>query len=494
MHDGTEATTMGDDVSGKSYGICRIGDAYVGLPVEALSEVCQFVKLSKILRSAIYMSGVINLRGQLIPIINLPLICGLAEPDQPAGFAVVLRYADQMLGFLVNHVMGIIHVGCDKVQVLTSGADTEGQVCVRSVFLDSDRTISIVDVDSIFSLPGVFSVKSSQINRTNAVEEERISMLTFVVGGARFSVNARDVYGTVPCQIIEVGAMTSGYCLGSITYHQRRVPVLNTVDVLGIGRREKWTASEVVVLRCQDDLLLGLAVDAIQDIERTDLGKYTQVPGVVARRHNFLSHVVIRDDGTQVFILSARALLQDPGVAAMAGLSFSPLLDDGQEAGPDAAANQIHLIDGRYLVIQAGRTFAVPFDQVTSIVAMPETIMPVSSPEIGLQGYFSWQSNSVPLVDLGEYLQLPSGSTEMARVLLTGEREHQVGFRVERVFSIEASNWSLKGFRKAGPGSETLVQFGDGDSKRTMPVLDLAEIALKKFGSRPLVVPSRLIT
>ena len=494
MHDGTEATAMGVDAMSKSYGICRIGDAYVGLPVEALSEVCQFVKLSKILRSAIYMSGGINLRGQLIPVINLPLICGLAEPDQPAGFAVVLRYADQMLAFLVNHVMGIIHVGCDKVQVLTSGAETEGQVCVRSVFLDADRTISIVDVDSVFSLPGVFSVKNNQINRKKAVEEERISMLTFVVGGARFSVNARDVYGTVPCQIIEVGAMTSGYCLGSITYHQRRVPILNTVDLLGVGRREKWTASEVVVLRCQDDRLLGLAVDAIQDIERTDLGKYARIPGIVARHHNFLSHVVIRNDGTQVFILSAQALLQDPGVAAIAGLSFSPLLDDGQKAGPDAEANQIRHIDGRYLVIQAGRTFAVPLDQVTSIVAMPETIMPVSSPKSGLQGYFSRQSNSVPLVDLVGYLQLPSGATEMARVLLTGEREHQVGFRVERVFSIEASNWFLEGFRKAGPGSETLVQFGDGDSKRTMPVLDLAEIALKKFGSRPLDVPSRLIT
>ena len=365
---------------------------------------------------------------------------------------------------------------------------------MRGVFLDSDRTISIVDVDSIFSLPGVFSVKNNQINRTNVVEEERISMLTFLVGGARFSVNARDVYGTVPCQIIEVGAMTSGYCLGSITYHRRRVPVLNTVDLLGIGRREKWTASEVVVLRCQDDRLLGLAVDAIQDIERTDLGKYAQIPGVVARHHNFLSHVVIRDDGTQVFILSAQALLQDPGVAAIAGLSFSPLLDDAQKAGPDAEANQIPLIEGRYLVIQAGRTFAVPLDQVTSIVAMPETIMPVSRPESGLQGYFSRQSNSVPLVDLVGYLQLSSGATEMARVLLTGEREHQVGFRVERVFSIEASNWSLEGFRKAGPGSETLVQFGDGDSKRTMPVLDLAEIALKKFGSRPLDVLTRLIT
>lgn len=459
-------------------GICRLGDARVAVPIGALSEVCQITALSRLLVRQPYLCGGIDLRGQLIPVIDLPAICGLPAPDALPSFAVVLRCGDRHMAFLVDQVQGISRVQPDRVQTLSEGAGVGTPACVRQVFIDAGKTVSIVDVDSLFALPGVLSVALPPKSQPSSVEDGRVPMLTFMVGGARFTVDAGDVYGTVPRQSIDVGAMTSGYCLGSITYHQRRVPVLNTVDLLGLGRRDHWAASEVVVLRCPNDRLIGLAVDAIQDIQRIDLARHGGVPGVIARQHGFLTQVIQRDDAGQVFVLSAGNLARDRGVAAIAGLSSDPVDAQGRGAGSRQGAS-------RYLVVQAGRTFAVPLDQITSIIPIPDRLVPCHRPEKGVLGYFSRAPGSVPLVDLVALLRLAPGVSDMARVLLIGEGVEQVGFMVERVFSIEAAEWRLEGLPLPGAGAEPLVQLGSGANRKATPVLDLAQLATRHFHLPP---------
>lgn len=461
-----------DTAGVRDLGICRLGDARVAVPIAALSEVCQINGLSRLMVRAPYLCGGIDLRGQLIPVIDLPAICGLPAPDAVPSFAVVLRSAGRQLAFLVDQVQGISRVEPDRVQSLSEGAGSGTPPCVREVLIDAGKAVSIIDVESLFGLPGVFSVPLPSKSQPSSVEDGRVPMLTFVVGGARFTVEADDVYGTVPRQSIEVGAMTSGYCLGSITYHQRRVPVLNTVDLLGLGRRDRWTTSEVVVLRCPNDRLIGLAVDAIQDIQRIDLARYVGVPGVIARQHRFLTQVIQREDAGQIFVLSAKNLAQDCGVAAIAGMSSDPV-------GPKDDGTCNRQIASRYLLVQAGRTFAVPLEQVTSIIPIPDRLVPCNRPENGVQAYFSRAPWSVPLVDLVSLLGLVPGASDMARVLLIGEGEEQAGFVVERVFSIEAAEWRLEGLPL--PGAEPLVQLGTGSSRKATPVLDLLQLATRHF-------------
>ena len=277
--------------------------------------------------------------------------------------------------------------------------------------------------------------------------------------------------------------MTSGYCLGAITYHQRRVPVLSTVDVMGIGRRIERTSSEVVVLRCGDDRLLGLAVDAIEDIQAMDAKRYSIVPGSIARMNGYLSDVYVKDDGSQIYVIATDGLVQDPIVAAVASLSSQsvgvaePVSEDRSIVG-----NTRRLIE-RYLVFQVGHAVAVPLSQVTCIIGPPKSMVPATLVRSGLVGYFPRARESIPLVDLNAHLGLESTESDLVRVLLTGSAANQVGFQVERIFGIETSSWILKGLTKDGPGSETLVQLGSGEGKRVLPVIDLEAIAVQNFAA-----------
>ena len=460
------------------YGIARLGASLVGFPLEQMSEVCRLRELQPLLISSSALLGGLNLRGHMIPVLDLQGLCGFHAPERGA-FAVIVRREERLVAFPVDEVIGIARVAPEKIQGLAPAGGTSS--CVQSVFLDGERSISIIGLEEIFAMPEVYSVAAPQIVQTRVEDGMREPVLIFDVGGARLSVRAEDVYGTVPRQAIEVNAITSGFCMGSITYHKRRVPVLNSAAVFGLGMLREKTQTEVVVLRCEGDRLLGLAVDSIQDVRSLDRRQFMAIPRMIGVGGDFFSGVLVREDGTQIYTIAIDRFLADPRVASITGLS-SLVMPGTTGAGLAAAARgEVE----RYLVFKAGRVFATPLSQVSCILQPPSVVVPMTQPIQGLEGFFARAQASVPLVDLNTRLGLESERTNLERVLLIGEGPDMLGFRVERVFSIENSAWVLKALPSESEGAEPLVQLGRGEDRRALPVLDIAALRAEYFVPTP---------
>ncbi len=470
------------DYAVSGFGIVRIGTSYVGIQIDYLSEVARVTALNQLLLRSPYLSGGFDLRGHLIPVLDLAAICGFDRPAEAGKFAVILRNKEQLLAFCVDEVVGISHFDMGNVQELEQAPGQSRSApntnCINGVILDHGRPISILAVGAVFALPGVYSVKAPQIDSSRILDGDRVPMLTFEVGGASFAVRAEDVYGTVPSQNVDVNSMTSRYCLGSITYHQRRVPVLCTVSVLGVGRKLDRARTEVVVLLCSGDRLLGLAVDAIHDVQAIDPLQYSAIPRAIAVQNRFLSGVLIKEDGHQIYRVDIDDLRADSSNSAIASLSSQA---DAPLAGVSGGKTATMRPNERYLVFQAGRTLAVPLSQVACILQPPKAIVPITHPSQGFEGYFSRSRTSIPLVDLNAYLGAPTAASDFSRVLLTGVGQTQMAFRVERVFSIETSFWTLEGWSAHGTDSEALVQLGRGQNRRALPALNLDQVAARFF-------------
>jgi chemotaxis signal transduction protein len=197
---------------------------------------------------------------------------------------------------------------------------------------------------------------------------------------------------------------------------------------------------------------------------------YLAVPRAIAVQNRFLSGVLIRDDGHQIYRIAIDDLLSDPRITAIASLSSQTDTTSKDATGTPRPSE-------RYLVFQAGRKLAVPLSQVTCILQPPKQVVPITEPTQGFEGYFSRSRTSIPLVDLNSYLGCPVAPSSLSRVLLIGEAQSQLAFRVERVFSIETSFWTLQGWSGEGKQSEALVQLGLGANRSAFPILDLEVIA-----------------
>ncbi|MEM8751279.1 MAG: chemotaxis protein CheW, partial [Pseudomonadota bacterium] len=453
--------------------VIQLGNAFIGIPIEHLSEVFHIQKGEAIAQRGELLQGGIALRGRLVPVLNLQLMGGLHDVESTAKLGVILEHAQRLLAIFVDNIVGIATVAHNDMDGIKNGKSAD-QSLFKSLFAYQGRFVSILDVAHMFSAPDVYTAQRPNITKRSKLRTQE-PVLKFEAGAALYSVPAVEVYAAIPRQTIAHTAITMGDCLGEITYHGRRIPVVCPFRILGLGNRRRPALTEIVALRFPDNLVLGFAVDAIHEIGTFSGAKDTTVPLWQAGR-NFIERVIIRDDEEQIYAISLDRLHKAEDLQAIA--SLSKVTDERKKKPkPQISENRnVSRKKERYIVIDAEDRLAVPLSQVNRIVEPPKRLTTADAQIPGFRGYFSRFDESIALFDLAECRGQGAVDDGHGKILLTGRPGHQVGFLVERVVSIEMSEWCEKPTENNARQDTTLVQLGDGSNATVLPALDLLQV------------------
>jgi purine-binding chemotaxis protein CheW len=123
------------------------GDAF-GFELQRMSEVSPLVGVTAIPGSPSFVLGVINLRGQIVPIIDLRMLIGI-EANGPIVFnkGLIFRQGRLVVGFLADEVIGAKKVPISQLQYsvgMLCGADAAFVKAVsteRLIILDADKVL-----------------------------------------------------------------------------------------------------------------------------------------------------------------------------------------------------------------------------------------------------------------------------------------------------------------------------------------------------------------
>lgn len=461
---------MNEDKS-QRYGVVRVGKVLLGIEIEHLVEVFPVFKDTPLPNGSDLLCGGVDLRGRLIPILNLTLLTDVIQPDSANRLGIVVEHNQKTLGFYVQEIIGIASLKADALQMVSENNQAKSSL-FGAVFSYKDQFVSVIDIAHLCALPGVHATVRLETN-ANDTQSQHPPMMTFEAGSALYAVPAVEVYAAVPKQPIEVTAISSGPCLGEITYHNRRVPVVCPVSILGLGTPSTKTVTEVVVLRFPDNQVVGLAVDAIHDIRTYPSGKDAKIP-IWQSGENLIDNTFFSANDDQIYSIDVERLRNLPNVVDIARFS-EPTEEQTSETSDDNSERS----DGnvvaereRYLVVETSNRFAIPLLQVTCIVDPPDSLTPKSNASAGLKGYFHRLGETIALIDLREHLGQGSVSANTAKVLLTGGCNEQMGYLVDRVVSIEVSQWREKEPKHSNRAT-TVVQLGSGTEQFVLPYFDL---------------------
>lgn len=117
----SEATALPSTASGGKYMCFQLREEVYGLPILEVREIIGVIPIVPVPRAPPAVRGVINLRGKVIPVLDLRLRFGM-EPgtitDQ--SVIIVLHYAmegqDRTMGLLVDQVLEVVPVEPDQVE------------------------------------------------------------------------------------------------------------------------------------------------------------------------------------------------------------------------------------------------------------------------------------------------------------------------------------------------------------------------------------------
>ncbi|MHA6267571.1 chemotaxis protein CheW [Aliiroseovarius sp. CAU 1755] len=127
-----------------------VGDQDYSVDIMSVREIRSASKATPLPRSPSYVLGVINLRGTVLPILDLSLRLGMDRSAELArNVIIVVAIGDKTLGLLVDAVSDILSVAADDLQPPPDmQADAENQF-VSALTIFEDRMIRILDLDSV---------------------------------------------------------------------------------------------------------------------------------------------------------------------------------------------------------------------------------------------------------------------------------------------------------------------------------------------------------
>lgn len=130
----------------------RIGDQEFCVNIMSVREIRGWTPATALPHSPGYMMGVINLRGAVLPILDLSARLGMkpAEPT-PRHVIIVAQVRTKVVGLLVDAVSDILTVTDENIQPTPEvSSDLERQFA-RGILAIDKRMICLIELEALFS-------------------------------------------------------------------------------------------------------------------------------------------------------------------------------------------------------------------------------------------------------------------------------------------------------------------------------------------------------
>lgn len=120
-------------------------------PIEDVKEIIRHVEPRPTSSTVPWMRGVINLRGSIIPIVDLGLRLGRIgdAPDPEHAKILVLEHGDVTLGTMVTSVDEVRTVASEQIQPAPAGASATHVAAVVTV---DEKIIVLLDASSLLAV------------------------------------------------------------------------------------------------------------------------------------------------------------------------------------------------------------------------------------------------------------------------------------------------------------------------------------------------------
>ena len=128
----------------------RIGDQEFCVDIMQVREIRGWTTATPLPRTPAFMKGVINLRGAVLPIVDLGARLGLKTSEPTARHVImVINQGARTMGLLVDAVSDIIEVTEDMVQPTPDVACDQVKAFVKGLFAIEGRMISLITLDRV---------------------------------------------------------------------------------------------------------------------------------------------------------------------------------------------------------------------------------------------------------------------------------------------------------------------------------------------------------
>lgn len=156
-----------------SYLTFRLGDETFAASVNHVLEILELSKITKVPRAPHFMRGVINLRGNVLPVIDTRVKFGLDKTDDTVNTCILVMNLESekqkiMLGALVDAVQEVREIEQSSIQPAPSIGSKYRSEFIEGMVKVNDQFVMILNLALVFT--------TDEVSIIQETTEEKISI------------------------------------------------------------------------------------------------------------------------------------------------------------------------------------------------------------------------------------------------------------------------------------------------------------------------------
>jgi purine-binding chemotaxis protein CheW len=134
----------------------RLGDEFYGIPILKVNEIIGLMAITPIPKSPDFMKGIINLRGKIIPIMDLRLKFNMPsrEYDEQTCIIIVemfLHDVKHFIGIVVDKVAEVVNVLGSDIELPPQYGDDEQNAFLTGIGKVKEKVVMLLDIEAVIN-------------------------------------------------------------------------------------------------------------------------------------------------------------------------------------------------------------------------------------------------------------------------------------------------------------------------------------------------------
>jgi purine-binding chemotaxis protein CheW len=170
-HQTTAGKTHAVHEKGGKYLTFKLADEEYGVEILKVREIMGLMDITAVPRMPAYMKGVINLRGKVIPVVDLRLKFALDEAEHTDQTCVIVVDVGKEVGIIVDTVSEVLDIAGENVESPPEMGGSVDTTFILGMGKVGDAVKILLDIDQVLSVDEVAEL-STESRSLQAAESE----------------------------------------------------------------------------------------------------------------------------------------------------------------------------------------------------------------------------------------------------------------------------------------------------------------------------------
>ncbi|MEH3120651.1 MAG: chemotaxis protein CheW [Sphingomonas phyllosphaerae] len=387
-----------------------------------LAEVKEIIRVPDVVRMPLSppaLLGLANLRGTVLPVLDLRRLFNLPEVEIDDASRVVVLDQGQPVGLMVDRMANVVTVDADRVEPVDRVRATIDTDLLTGMIKDADGKTIVMIIDVARTIGRNFEMVASTAahgqgeavplatvgdpaGQVDVADEEQL--VSFMVDGQEYAFPIGDVQEIVQLpEAITPVPNAPGHVLGVTTLRSRILPLVSLRALFGMHDQALSDANKVVVVSVadgeRDRVSVGVVMDMVKAVLRVNRALVEPVPSTLGQSggHGDIRAICRLDEG--------RRLVSVLGADGMFDLDVLR----GIRGDEDGAANTTQedrfmageiADDAQFVVFRLmDEEYGVPVEAVREIVRVPDQLTRVPRSPDFVEGVINLRGTVLPVID-----------------------------------------------------------------------------------------------